>query len=77
MLCLIILTTKLQNILDNKNKFTKLNKNPTNQLKSKFNKFINTNDADCLNIKLPKIMDNYNPGYIYGTVKIHKTVSPL
>ena len=60
--------SKLQTILNDKNKFTKLNYNPTNQLKSKINKLINANNTEIHNIKLQKIIGNYKPGYIYGTV---------
>ena len=55
-----------------KNKFTKLNHNPTNQLKSKINKLINANNADLRNIKLPKIISDYIQDCIYKTVKRHK-----
>ena len=37
--------SKLQNILDDHTKFKKLNKNPTNQLKSNINKLIIANNA--------------------------------
>ena len=53
---------KLQTILKDKNKFTKLNHNSSNQLKSKINKLINANNADLHNIKLPKIIGHYKPG---------------
>ena len=43
--------SKLQTILNDKNKLTKLNQNPTNQLKSKINKLINANNADLHSIK--------------------------
>ena len=66
-----------ETILNDKNKFIKLNDNPTDQLKSKINKLINANNADLHNIKLPKIIGDYKPGYIYGTVKIHKPGNPL
>ena len=56
---------------------TKLNHNPTNQLKSIINKLINANNTDFHNMKLPKIIGVYKPGYIYGTVKIHKPGYPL
>lgn len=55
-------------------KFKKLNKNPTNQLKSKLNKLINTNNAEQNSLKLPKIVGDYRPGYIYGTIKTHKPI---
>ena len=49
---------------------------PTHQLKSKINELINANNADPHNIKLPKIINDYKPGYIYGTTKIHKPGYP-
>ena len=55
----------------------KLNKNPTNQLKSKINKLITAYNAECNSTKLPKIISDYKPGYLYGTVKIHKPNHPL
>ena len=45
-----------------------MNKNP-NQLKSKINKLITANYAVCDNTKLPKIIDNYKPGYLYDLSK--------
>ena len=69
--------SKLRTSLNDKDKFTKLNNNPTNQLKSKINKLINANNTDLHNIKLPKIIGDYKPGYIYRTVKINKPVYPL
>ena len=52
--------------------------NPNNQFKSKINKLIiNVNNANHNNIKLPKIIDDYEHGYIYGNVKIHKPGYPL
>ena len=58
----------------------KLNKNPTNQLKSKINKLITANNAELNGTKLPKIISDYKPGYLYGTVKLHKpnyTLRPI
>ena len=69
--------SKLEIILNDKNKFTRLNPYPTNQLKSIINKLINANNADLHNIKLPKIIGDYKPGYIYWTVNIHKPGYPL
>ena len=69
--------SKLQNILYDHTKFKKLNKNPTNQLKSKINKLITAdNIAICENTKLPQIISNYKSGYLYKTVKIHKPNHP-
>ena len=50
----------------------KLNKNPTNQLKSTINKLIHANNAELNGIKLPKIIGDYKTDYLYGTIKIHK-----
>ena len=69
--------SKLQTVLNDKNKFTKLNNNSTHQLKSKINKLLNTYKADHHNIKLPKIISDYKPGYINRTVKIDKSGYPL
>ena len=49
-----------------------MNFNPINQLKLKINK-----NADHHNIKLPKIISDYKPGYIYGIIKIHIPGYPL
>lgn len=68
---------KLDHILHDHTKFKKLNKNPTNQLKSKLNKLINANNAEQNSLKLPKIVGDYRPGYIYGTIKTHKPNYPL
>ena len=48
--------SKLQNILDDHTKFKKLNKNPTNQLKSNINKLITANNVEHNSTKLPKII---------------------
>ena len=64
--------SKLQNILDDHTQFKKLNKNPTNQLKSKINKLITANNAEFNSTKLLKIIGDYKPGYLYGTIKIYK-----
>ena len=55
----------------------KTEKNPTNQLKSKINKLITANNAE-LNCSIQhKIIGDYKPSYLYGTVKIHKPNHPL
>ena len=48
--------TRLQNILDDHTKFKKLNKNLTNQLKSKINKLITAYSAKLNCTKLAKII---------------------
>ena len=54
-----------------------MNHNPTNQPESKINKLTNANNADLHNMKVSKIIGDYKPGYIYGTVKMHKPGYPL
>ena len=68
--------SKLQNILDDHTKFKTLNKNSTNQLKSKIDKLITVNNVELNSTKLSKIISNYKPGYLYGAVKIHKPNHP-
>ena len=64
--------SKLQTIHNDKKKFTKLNHNPTNQLKYKINLLLNANNADRYNMKLLKMIGDYKHRYINGTVKIYK-----
>ena len=55
----------------------KKKKNPTNQIKSKINKLITANNAELNRIKLPKIIVDYKPDYLYETIKIHESNHPL
>ena len=50
---------------------------PTNQLKSKVNKSIESLNSVQDDVKLAKIIGDFAPGYIYGNVKIHKPNHPL
>lgn len=68
---------KLQNILYDHTKFIKINQNPINELKTKINKLITANNAQFDRLKLPKLIGNYKPSYLYGTVEIHKSNYPL
>ena len=47
-----------------------------NQLKSKINKLITANNAKLNSTKLHKIIGDYKPGYLYGTVNIRKPNYP-
>ena len=69
--------SKLLTILDDQTKFKKLNKDIINQLKTQLNKHITANNADSNCIKMQKIIVDYKPEYLYGTVKIHKANFPL
>ena len=55
----------------------KLNKKSINHQNSKINKLISVNNAECNNTKLSKIIGEFKPCYLYGTVKIHKPNYPL
>ena len=48
---------------------------PTNL--KQINKIITVNNAEIDNIKLPKIIRDFKPSYIYGKIKIHKPGNPL
>ena len=63
---------KINEILSNQEKFVKINKDPTNMLKNKANKLITTLNAAQDSLKIPKIIGDYQPGYIYENVKTHK-----
>ena len=68
---------KLNNILNDTSKFKQIYKDPTETLKSKINKQIRTLNAVNNNLGIKVIVGDYQPGYIYGTVKIHKQNNPL
>ena len=67
----------MNNILSDQTKFIKLQKDPTNSFKIKANKLISINNAAQNMLKLPKIVGDYQSGYIYRTVKTHKNNNPL
>ena len=68
---------KLNNILADSSKFQKITRDPTNSLKKEANKLISTLNAMQGDIRLPTIIGDFSPGYIYGNVKIHKEGNPL
>ena len=68
---------KLNNILNDPEKFKELKSNPIRKLKVKLNKMINkVNNGQNQKILHP-IVGECHPGYLYGTVKIHKQNNPL
>ena len=69
--------SKLNVILSDTTKFRKIDRDITAQLKQKANKLIETQNAVTDQLKLNKIIGDYQPGYIYGNVKIHKANNPL
>ena len=68
---------KLNSLLNDKTKFKKIKKDPTNTLKQSVNQLIDALNAAIGDIKINKIIGDYQPGYIYGNVKTHKTNNPL
>ena len=63
---------KINNLVSDQNKFKLVRKDPTEKLKTKANKLITSVNAAQNNIKLEKVIGNFNPGYLYGTIKTHK-----
>ena len=63
---------KINHILSDKTKYTKKIKDPSAGIKTKLNKLIQTANArkDC---NIPKISEHFEPGYIYGNPKTHKS----
>ena len=79
--CYVILNTKdyetkLNEILKDDNKFIKIKRNKTEDLKKKANKLIDAANATQGDIKFSKIVGDYFPGYIYGNIKTHKENNP-
>ena len=68
---------KLDNILSDRDKFKLIQKDPTNQLKTKLNKLIDALNSVQGDIKFDKIAGDFTPGYIYGNIKIHKENNPI
>ena len=59
--------SKLQNSLDDHNKFKNLNKNPNLNKKD----WWNANNAVYDNTKLPQIIEDLKPSYLYRTINIY------
>ena len=68
---------KVNSLLSDPSKFKCISSNPTDQLKQKANKLIETVNAVQGDLKLSKIIGDYQPGYMYGNVKTHKENLPL
>ena len=69
--------SKIDTILADTTKFKIINKNPINDIKRRVNKLIEAQNALQESIKLPKIIGDFQPGYLYGNVKTHKVGNPL
>ena len=68
---------KLNQITNDTTKFQELKKDPTNNLKTRINKIITTLNATKNDANINKIIGDYSPGYLYGTVKTHKPGNTL
>ena len=68
---------KIEGILSDKSKFKKLKKDPTANLKKEVNKTIEAANAVIGGVKFEPAVGDYAPGYLYGTVKTHKSNNPL
>ena len=68
---------KLDAILSDKKKFTRITRNPTDELKKKVNKLISTANAVIDGVHFETVVGEFKAGYLYGTVKTHKVDNPL
>ena len=66
---------KLDSIVDDENKFRKLDKDPTEALKKNLNSLIDTCNRSTNDHRIPKLIGHFKPGYLYGNAKIHKNLS--
>lgn len=69
-----LLLTTLKNfdpILNNKDKFKKLNKNTASLLKTQNNKLITANNVEIRSLELHKTVGEYYPGFLYRNGKTH------
>ena len=64
--------TKLDDILNDDSKFTRITDNPIKNLKKQLNSIAKANNAVSNYTKLPVLIGDYKPGYIFGNCKIHK-----
>ena len=79
--CYVLLPTdeyisKVNRILSDTSKFTRITRNPTEDIKTKANKIIRTVNAKIGGTKLPLLSGEYGLGYCYGNVKTHKEGPP-
>ena len=69
--------SKVNDILSDLSKFKKISKDPTEALKKKVNQLIIAANAAVGQEHFAKLVGEYKPGYMYGTVKSHKQNNPL
>ncbi|XP_076043610.1 uncharacterized protein LOC143026725 [Oratosquilla oratoria] len=69
--------TKMDNILADTSKFTKITRNPTEQIKKKINSVIDTINTSLSSPHFNKLTGDYSPGHAFGNVKTHKPNNPI
>lgn len=67
---------KMATILTDTTKFSRITRNPTNDIKTKLNRIIRQTNNNS-STKLPLIEGDHKLGYAYGNVKTHKEGHPL
>jgi len=65
----------INNILNNNEKFEKLEKDPTDDIKRKINTLITRVNKAVGKTVMNKLYGHYSPGYIYANPKIHKSIT--
>ena len=68
---------KTAEILADQSKFQRITKNPVDQLKRDANNLISAANKVSKTFKFDKIVGEFQPGYFYGNVKVHKSGYPL
>ena len=66
---------KINVILEDSEKFVKIDRDTTPQLKKKLRQLIETLHASSSSVRLPMPVGHYEPGYIYGNPKVHKRIN--
>ncbi|XP_076030841.1 uncharacterized protein LOC143019024 [Oratosquilla oratoria] len=64
---------KMDNILSDPTKINKTIKDPMKSLKKRVSSMVTRTNKLQQEIKFPKVIGDYKPGYCYGTVKTHKS----
>jgi hypothetical protein len=62
----------LEELISDRSKFVKLTEDPTENIKKKINKIIEKLEGD---LKLKKLIGQFQVGYLYGNPKLHKSLS--
>ena len=63
--------------LSDEQKFTRISQDPTNKLKAKVNRLIDSANAVIGDVRFSKVIGDFPPGYAYENVKTHKEGNPL